>query len=221
MESHRSQQAPEEFSSLVKEDSEEKESYTNRLLQNFENHRSKNAEIDRLWNVVERESLEIEHVKETKQLQLDQLKIARVMTKGTEDGGGNIMKNVNTELVESATYLKRRRDVDYKEDRDGKIKAFNAMAIGEFLVCKLFLRISISNKIFHFDYKHITDRLPDSLIKRAYQGLLNHFINPVLLEIISGKSDRIKSYLRHKLEVYENLLNRKCESIAQEKLLCP
>lgn len=31
-----SQQAPEEFSSLVKEDSEEKESYTNRLLQNFE-----------------------------------------------------------------------------------------------------------------------------------------------------------------------------------------
>ncbi|CAB4486371.1 uncharacterized protein OCT59_022482 [Rhizophagus irregularis] len=114
-----SQQAPEEFSSLVKEDSEEKESYTNRLLQNFENHRSKNAEIDRLWNVVERESLEIEHVKETKQLQLDQLKIARVMTKGTEDGGGNIMKNVNTELVESATYLKRRRDVDYKEDRDG------------------------------------------------------------------------------------------------------
>lgn len=102
-----------------------------------------------------------------------------------------------------------------------KIKAFNAMAIGEFLVCKLFLRISISNKIFHFDYKHITDRLPDSLIKRAYQGLLNHFINPVLLEIISGKSDRIKSYLRHKLEVYENLLNRKCESIAQEKLLCP
>ncbi|PKB95129.1 hypothetical protein RhiirA5_404711 [Rhizophagus irregularis] len=94
-----SQQAPEEFSSL--------------------NHRSKNAEIDRLWNVVERESLEIEHVKETKQLQLDQLKIARVMTKGTEDGGGNIMKNVNTELVESATYLKRRRDVDYKEDRDG------------------------------------------------------------------------------------------------------
>jgi len=28
-----------------------------------------------------------------------QLKIARVMTKGTEDGVGNIMKNVNMELV--------------------------------------------------------------------------------------------------------------------------
>jgi len=28
-----------------------------------------------------------------------QLKIARAMTKGTEDGVGNIMKNVNTELV--------------------------------------------------------------------------------------------------------------------------
>ena len=28
-----------------------------------------------------------------------QLKIARVMTKGTEDGIGNIMKNVNMELV--------------------------------------------------------------------------------------------------------------------------
>ncbi|CAI2191450.1 4937_t:CDS:2 [Funneliformis geosporum] len=80
------------------------------------NHRSKNVEIDRLWNEVERESLEIEHANETKQLQLDQLKIARVMTKGTEDGVGNIMKNVNMELDESATYLKRRRDVDYKED---------------------------------------------------------------------------------------------------------
>ncbi|CAG8730952.1 3784_t:CDS:2, partial [Funneliformis mosseae] len=83
------------------------------------NHRSKNTEIDRLWNEVERESLEIEHAKEKKQLQLDQLKIARVMTKGTEHGVGNIMENVNMELVESATYLKRRRDVDYKEDRDG------------------------------------------------------------------------------------------------------
>ena len=75
--------------------------------------------------------------------------------------------------------------------------------------------------MFHSDYKHITDRLPDSLVKRAYQGLLNHSKNPVPLEIISGKSGRIESYLRHKLEVYENSLNRKRKSMAQEKLLRP
>ena len=75
--------------------------------------------------------------------------------------------------------------------------------------------------MFHSDYKHITDRLPDSLVKRAYQGLLNHSKNPVPLEMISGKSGRIESYLRHKLEVYENSLNRKRKNMAQTKLLCP
>src|SRR3989440_11296115 len=63
--------------------------------------------------------------------------------------------------------------------------------------------------MFHSDYKHITNRFPDSLVKRAYQGLLNHSKNPVPLEMISGKSYRIESYLRYKLEVYENSLNSK------------
>ncbi|GBB96442.1 hypothetical protein RclHR1_27590001 [Rhizophagus clarus] len=75
--------------------------------------------------------------------------------------------------------------------------------------------------MFHSDYKHITDRLSDSLVKRAYQGLLNHSKKPVSLEMISGKSGQIESYLRHKLEVYENSLNRKCKSMAQTKLLRP
>jgi hypothetical protein len=66
---------------------------------------------------------------------------------------------------------------------------------------------------------NITDRLPDSLVKRVYQGLLNHSKNPVPLEMISGKSGRIKSYLRHKLKVYKNSLNRKCKTMSQEKLL--
>src|SRR6266496_4718879 len=87
--------------------------------------------------------------------------------------------------------------------------------------CKLFLRKIISNKMFHSDYKHITNKLPDSLVKRAYQGLLNHSKNPVPLEIISGKSGQIESYLRHKLEVYENSLNRKRKNMAQKKLLRP
>ena len=67
--------------------------------------------------------------------------------------------------------------------------------------------------MFHSDYKHITDRLSDSLVNRAYQGLLNHSKNPVSLKIISEKSDRIEIYLRHKLEVYENSLNRKHKNI--------
>ena len=75
--------------------------------------------------------------------------------------------------------------------------------------------------MFHFDYKYITDRLSDSLVKRAYQDLLNHSKNPVLLEMISGKSGQIESYLRHKLEVYENSLNRKRKNIVQTKLLHP
>ncbi|CAG8521994.1 12803_t:CDS:2 [Acaulospora colombiana] len=76
------------------------------------NHRKKNVDIDKFWNEVEGESLDIEHTKEKKQLQLDQLKIARIMTKGTEDGVGNIMKNVNTELGEPKP--KRRANTDDK-----------------------------------------------------------------------------------------------------------
>ena len=74
--------------------------------------------------------------------------------------------------------------------------------------------------MFYSDYKHITDRFPDSLVKRAYQGLLNHSKNPILLEMISKKSDRIELYLRHKLEVYENSLNRKCKKMIQKEILC-
>ncbi len=40
--------------------------------------------------------------------------------------------------------------------------------------------------------------------------------------IIFGKSERIESYLRHTLEVYENSLNRKKrKTMAQEKVLRP
>ncbi|GBB91744.1 hypothetical protein RclHR1_01910028 [Rhizophagus clarus] len=73
--------------------------------------------------------------------------------------------------------------------------------------------------MFYSDYKLITDRLPDSLVRRVYQSLLNHSKNPIPLEMISGKSGQIKLYLRHKLEVYENSLNRKCKNMVQEKTL--
>ena len=78
---------------------------------------------------------------------------------------------------------------------------FNAMsyARAEFLACKLFLRKTISNKMFHSDYKHIIDRLPESLVKRACERLLHHSKDPVPLESISEKSERIESYLRHTL----------------------
>src|SRR6266496_6295605 len=74
--------------------------------------------------------------------------------------------------------------------------------------------------MFHSDYKHITDRLPKSLVKRAYERLLHHSKDPVQLESISGKSERIESYLRHTLEVYENSLNRKKhKTMTQENTL--
>ena len=76
--------------------------------------------------------------------------------------------------------------------------------------------------MFHSDYKHIIDRLPESLVKRACERLLHHSKDPVPLESIFGKSERIESYLRHTLEVYENSLNRKKrKTMAQEKVLRP
>ena len=88
--------------------------------------------------------------------------------------------------------------------------------------CKLFLRKTISIIMFHSDYKHIIDRLPESLVKRACERLLHHSKDPVPLESIFGKSERIESYLRHTLEVYENSLNRKKrKTMAQEKVLRP
>ena len=83
------------------------------------------------------------------------------------------------------------------------------LSMGVFLACKLFLRKIISNKMFHSDYKYIIDRLPESLVKRACERLLHHSKDPIPLESISKKSERIESYLRHTLEVYENSLNRK------------
>ncbi|RGB39304.1 hypothetical protein C1646_754742 [Rhizophagus diaphanus] len=75
--------------------------------------------------------------------------------------------------------------------------------------------------MFHSDYKHIIDRLPESLVKRVCERLLHHSKDPVPLESISRKSEQIESYLRHTLEVYENSLNKKRKSMAQEKLLRP
>jgi len=90
------------------------------------------------------------------------------------------------------------------------------------LHANFFLRKTISNKMFHSDYKHIIDRLPESLVKRACERLLHHSKDPVPLESIFGKSERIESYLRHTLEVYENSLNsKKRKTMAQEKVLHP
>jgi len=80
-----------------------------------------------------------------------------------------------------------------------------------------FLRKTIFNKMFHSDYKHITDRLSESLIKRAYERFLHYSKDSVLLESISEKSEWIESYLRHTLEVYENLLNRKKHKTMTQK----
>ncbi|GES83056.1 hypothetical protein GLOIN_2v1773502 [Rhizophagus clarus] len=75
--------------------------------------------------------------------------------------------------------------------------------------------------MFHSDYKYIIDRLPKSLVKRACERLLHHSKDPVPLEAISEKSERIEGYLRHTLEVYENSLNRKRRNMAQKKVLRP
>ncbi|GES88475.1 hypothetical protein GLOIN_2v1779908 [Rhizophagus clarus] len=55
--------------------------------------------------------------------------------------------------------------------------------------------------MFHSDYKHIIDRLSESLVKRACERLLHHSKDPVPLESISRKKKR--------------------KTMAQEKLLRP
>src|SRR5437763_662630 len=67
--------------------------------------------------------------------------------------------------------------------------------------------------MFHPDYKYITDKLPASLVKRAYQRLLRHSHSPIPLELISEKNDRIGDYLCHTLKVYQNSLNWKRKSM--------
>jgi len=62
---------------------------------------------------------------------------------------------------------------------------------------------------FHPDYKPIIDKMPPSLVKRAFDQLLNIKRNPVLPEEITEKSDWIEQYLRHKLIVYEQAKSRR------------
>ena len=59
------------------------------------------------------------------------------------------------------------------------------------------------------------------VLLRGCERLLHHSKDPVPLESISRKSERIESYLRHTLEIYENSLNRKRKNMAQTKLLRP
>ena len=67
--------------------------------------------------------------------------------------------------------------------------------------------------MFHPNYKYITDKLPASLVKRAYQRLLHHSCTPIPLEQISEKNDQIEDYLCHTLKVYQNSLNQKRKTI--------
>ncbi|CAG8490141.1 39055_t:CDS:2, partial [Gigaspora margarita] len=54
---------------------------------------------------------------------------------------------------------------------------------------------------FHPDYKPIIDRLPPSIVNKAFDQLLNFKRNPVLPEEITERSDRIENYLRQKDEI--------------------
>ena len=80
-----------------------------------------------------------------------------------------------------------------------------------------FLRKTIYYKMFHPDYKHITDKLPVSIKDRAYQRLLNHSRNPIPLEQISEKNKRIEDYLQHTLEIYQKSLDRSRKTMDRKK----
>jgi hypothetical protein len=62
---------------------------------------------------------------------------------------------------------------------------------------------------FHPNYKLIIDKIPPSLVKRAFNQLLNMRCDPLSLEEITEKSDRVEQYLCHKLIVYEQAKSRR------------
>ncbi len=72
--------------------------------------------------------------------------------------------------------------------------------------------------MFNPNYKYITDKLPISLINRAYQWLLHHSCNPIPSEQISEKNKQIENYLCHILEIYQNLLDQSCKTMDRKKL---
>jgi len=75
--------------------------------------------------------------------------------------------------------------------------------------------------MFHSDYKYIINRLPKNLIKRVCQRFLHYSKDLIPLESISEKSEWIEFYLKHTLEVYKNLLNKKYRIIVQKKIMHP
>jgi hypothetical protein len=89
--------------------------------------------------------------------------------------------------------------------------------MGVFLACKLFLHKTISNKMFHSDYRYIINKLPKSLVKKVCKRFLHNSKDPVPLESIFRKSKQIEFYLRYTLEVYEKSLNQKHKNMDQEK----
>jgi hypothetical protein len=105
------------------------------------------------------------------------------------------------------------RDVNFS-----KIKAFSAMVYGCISCTQTFLCKTIFNRMFQFNYKHIIDRLPESLAKRVCQRLLHHFKDPIPLESISNKSEQIESYLRHK---HKNMAQKKhCIPKIGQNVMC-
>ena len=62
---------------------------------------------------------------------------------------------------------------------------------------------------FHPDYRPIINQMLPSLVKRAFDQLLNMRRNSVSIEEITEKSDQIKQYLCNKLIVYNNAKSQK------------
>src|SRR5271170_856784 len=80
-----------------------------------------------------------------------------------------------------------------------------------------FLQAKKLTIMFYPDYNSITDRLPLSLVKRVYHRLLTHSRNPISLEQISKKCDRVEDYLRHTLNIYENSLGQRRKTMDRKR----
>lgn len=73
--------------------------------------------------------------------------------------------------------------------------------------------------LFHPDYKSIIERLPKSIVERAYYRLIEGKRHPIHPNEINKKHDYIETYLRHTLSVYERSLLRKRDNYRFKKFI--
>ncbi|RIB08651.1 hypothetical protein C2G38_2044964 [Gigaspora rosea] len=91
------------------------------LKEKFGNHRAKFREVDKFWNNIENEYMNEELNTEEKGLQLDELRMARVIAQGASKATATVMENVDAKLKSN-----RKHSLSDTPKRTGEIECETA-----------------------------------------------------------------------------------------------